>query len=134
MDFNDLDEAQKESLLINGMNLMRTVTEIWGADRGMELWDNIATHVGQDFKGACFFNMLTGQYQGDVHLSNVSQTTGYVEVIKVVRNFTGYGLKDAKDVCDIVRGTPGKTVKLPCDPGQRPKFVKALRDIGCTAQ
>jgi ribosomal protein L7/L12 len=102
MDYTDLSSEQQEELLVAGTNMMRTVTEIWGADKGMELWDSIATTVGQDFKGAVFFAMLTGQCQGDVVLSKVNEQK-YVECIKAIRGATGMGLKEAKDTCDVVR-------------------------------
>jgi ribosomal protein L7/L12 len=137
LEYNELTETQREELMVHGMNLMRTVAEIYGPEQGMELWDVIATQVGQDFKGACFFNMLTGQFQGDIHVSKVNENK-YVESIKAIRTVSGYGLKEAKDFCDEVRGSSygvGKVKKLPVQSGiKRHEAVKLLRDVGCVAQ
>lgn len=133
MNFADLSEEQKENLIVSGTDFMRTVTETWGPEAGMEMWDTIATTVGQDFKGAVFFTMLTGTHLGDVRLHD-ADVQQYVEVIKTVRQFTGYGLKEAKDSCDYARGPIKKTQKLPVTVGKRQEFVKALRALGCKAE
>ena len=36
-------EAHKEAIICNGLSFMRSVTECYGAEKGMELWDQIAT-------------------------------------------------------------------------------------------
>ena len=135
MNYSELTPEQQEELVVSGTEFMRVVTETWGPEKGMELWDSIATTVGSDFKGAVFFTMLTGEHIGDVRLLN-ADVQQYVEVIKVVRNYTGYGLKEAKDACDRVRGTYNRTSpeKLPLvNKRLRKEFVKKLRDLGCEA-
>ena len=60
MNYSEITADQQQELLNNGTALLRTITEIWGADIGMKMWDNIADTVGADFKGAVFFALMTG--------------------------------------------------------------------------
>ena len=135
MEYTELTPDQQEELISLGIDFMRTITEMWGPEKGMEMWDVISTAVDPEFKGAVFFTMLTGSHIGDVRLvcADVPQ---YVECIKVVRNYTGYGLKEAKDACDRVRGQYNRSnpEKLPLiNKKLRKEFVKKLRDLGCEA-
>lgn len=133
MEYNELTPDQQEDMVIAGTEFMRTVTEIWGPDKGMEVWDGIANLIGADFKGAVFFTMLTGTHLGDVRLTKASQNQ-YVENIKIVRAYTGYSLKEAKDACDRVRSGTNHVEKLPVmNKKQRKEFIQALRDCGCEA-
>jgi ribosomal protein L7/L12 len=137
LDYNTLTSEQQEDLIVSGTDFMRTITELWGPEAGMEMWGTIATTVGQDFKGAVFFTMMTGTHLGDVRLIDANVPM-YVEVIKTVRQYTGYGLKDAKDACDRCRWVTGATSlhveKLPVmNKANRREFVNALKALGCKA-
>ena len=134
MNYDGLTPDQQEDLISSGLDFMRTITELFGPEEGMAMWDTISTSVSQDFKGAVFFTMLTGSHIGDVRLVN-ADVQQYVEVIKVVRTYTGYGLKEAKDACDRVRGpNKGAAEKLPLmNKKQRKECVKKLRELGCEA-
>jgi hypothetical protein len=134
MEYAELTPDQQEELVSSGMDFMRVITEMWGPEKGMEMWDTISTAVHPDFKGAVFFTMLTGSHIGDVRLVN-ADVPQYVECIKVVRSYTGYGLKEAKDACDRVRGAvKGAPEKLPLtNKKMRKEFVKKLRELGCEA-
>ena len=51
-----------------------------------------------------------------------------VSVIKAVREITGLGLKEAKDMSDLI--SMGKSVKIEVEPVNRTKALIALRDAG----
>lgn len=53
-----------------------------------------------------------------------------IEVIKVVREATGLGLKEAKDLVD----NPGKPVKTALSKEDAEKLQKALKDAGATVE
>jgi large subunit ribosomal protein L7/L12 len=53
-----------------------------------------------------------------------------IEVIKVVREVTGLGLKEAKDLVD----NPGKPVKTGLSKEDADKLVKSLKDAGATVE
>ena len=52
----------------------------------------------------------------------------YIELIKEVRHFTGYGLKEAKDFCDTLPKTIG-----PMQPALAKKFLDACLKTGADA-
>ena len=53
-----------------------------------------------------------------------------IEVIKVVREVTGLGLKEAKDLVD----NPGKAIKQGLGKDDADKLVKQLKDAGATVE
>ena len=128
IDYADLTDAQKEELLKNGMTFMRTITEIWGAEQGMLLWEKIGEGISQDLKGALFFAMLTGEVKQDVKLSKID-SNHCVDIVKAIRYATGASLKEAKDVYDTVRDKGAVSFFVP--PDRRSNLVQDLRGFGC---
>ena len=59
--------AYKEDIIQIGINFMRSITEAYGTDEGMKLWDTIASTLDPDVKGEIFFDMLTGDYNGIIN-------------------------------------------------------------------
>jgi hypothetical protein len=113
----------------------------------MELWDTISSTLDPDVKGQIFFTMLTGEYGNKITIRSIPAHAGKVAIIKAVRELTGLGLKEAKDLVDI--GMPsgtwdyntGKNVP-PTTKGSpftitinasstRQMAIKKLRDLEC---
>lgn len=118
----------KEDIIQSGINFMRSITEAYGTDEGMKLWDGIASVLDPDVKGQIFFAMLTGEYNGIISISSANPSSNRVWRVKAIRTVTGLGLKEAKDLSDDVDG--GKTVKLNCDPKKRSEALFELRNAG----
>ena len=137
VDYASLSEDAKHEIVADSVNLMRTITQHFGPEHGMELWESIANTLGADVKGAVFFSMLTGEHYGDITLV-MGSCQMYVEAIKTVRMYTGLGLKEAKDLCDASKVAPVR-IALPAN-GQwsgrekRGQFVADLRKLGCNAR
>ena len=89
----------KEDIIQSGINFMRSITEAYGTDEGMKLWDTIASTLDPDVKGQIFFAMLTGDYNGVVSISSAQAGSDRVWRIKAIRSVTdpSLGLKEAKD-------------------------------------
>ena len=118
----------KEDIIQSGINFMRTITEAYGTDEGMKLWDTIATTLDPDVKGQIFFAMLTGDYNGQVTIASFHHGSDRIKRIKAIRIVTGHGLKEAKDLSDMLDG--GKPIKLTINPKQRQAVLSELRDAG----
>ena len=131
MEYEDLDQNKKDAVLSASMNLMQVITEVWGTDRGIELWDSIATTLGPDVKGALFFAMISGEGLGDVVLSRVN-TNQAIPIIKTIRSATGFGLKEAKDIYYAARDRG--VVKFAVNPKNRMGLLRDLRGVGCTVR
>lgn len=118
----------KQDVIQSGINFIRSITEAYGTDEGMKLWDNIASVLDPDVKGQIFFAMLTGEYNGVVSISSHQAGSDRVWRIKSIRAVTGLGLKEAKDLSDLLDA--GKTIKLNINPKQRNEALAELRNAG----
>lgn len=124
-----IPEQNKQDIIQSGMNFMRSITEAYGADEGMKLWDTIASTLDPSVKGEIFFAMLSGDYNSIVRVSRVTVGANKIDIIKEIRYHTGCGLKEAKDMADSIFA--GKEVQIQIDPKKRSSIVKNLRDVGC---
>ena len=118
----------KAEIIQSGMNFMRAITEAYGTDEGMKLWDTIASTLDPDIKGQIFFAMLTGEYNNIITINSHQTGANRIAMIKAIRVVTGLGLKEAKDLSDDLSG--GKTIKLECNPKLRNKNLQELRLAG----
>lgn len=120
----------KEDIIQSGINFMRSITEAYGTDEGMKLWDAIATTLDPDVKGQIFFAMLTGDYNGVISIASAQAGSDRVWRIKAIRSVTkpSLGLKEAKDLSDLLDA--GKTIKLNIDPKNRTMALSELRNAG----
>lgn len=118
----------KEDIIQSGINFMRVITEAYGTDEGMKLWDTIANTLDPDVKGQIFFAMLTGDYNGIIKVSSFQQGSDRIKRIKTIRIVTGLGLKEGKDLSDMLDS--GKTITLNIDPKKRNECLSELRNAG----
>ena len=118
----------KHDVIQSGINFMRSITEAYGTDEGMKLWDTIASTLDPDVKGEIFFAMLTGEYNNIISISSHQPGANRVGMIKAIRVVTGLGLKEAKDLSDEL--TNGKVIKLSCNPKKRLENLSELRNAG----
>jgi hypothetical protein len=118
----------KEDIIQSGINFMRSITEAYGTDEGMKLWDGIASVLDPNIKGEIFFALLTGEYNGVVSISGCQSGSDRVWRIKSIRAVTGLGLKEAKDLSDLLDS--GKPIKLNINPKKRNEALSELRNAG----
>lgn len=111
------------------MSFMRVITEAYGSDEGMKLWDAISSTLDPAIKGEIFFAMLTGAYMGDIRIHSFHPSANKINVIKAIRECSGLGLKEAKDLADSVwSGTP---ISLAVEPHRKEQAVAILKNVGC---
>ena len=60
-----LPEKHREDLVGAGIGFMQTIADIYGPEKGMELWSTIADTIDSDLKGEVFMAMLSGNYRRD---------------------------------------------------------------------
>ena len=123
-----IPEEHKDAVIANGLHFMRSITEAYGADEGMRLWETIAGTLDPDVKGQIFFAMLTGTHNNKIVLRRVGPNTDRVARIKEIRNWTGLGLKEAKDASDMVE--LGNSMSLTVRPQDYSVAVVGLRRVG----
>ena len=134
-DYADLTEEEKVMLVTSSIGFIRSVTEVWGPEKGMELWETVSNTISADLKGDLFFGMITGKYSlRGVTFSKIdpiSMSNNFVSMIKAVRTATGWGLKEAKDFCDEVKAGHVKTVEV--SGKAREVLLTTLHNLGIEA-
>lgn len=120
----------KDDIIQSGINFMRSITEAYGPEEGMKLWNTIASTLDPDVKGQIFFALLTGEYNSMITISSRLPGANRVALIKAIRSVDvrRLGLKEAKDLSDTL--DTGKVIKLEIDPKNRNVALKELRDAG----
>jgi hypothetical protein len=127
-----IPQEHKHEIITSGMQFMRSITEAYGADEGMRLWETIANTLDPDIKGQIFFAMITGTHNDTIvlkpGLAGSGVTANRVAAIKEIRTWTGMSLRDAKDTSDMVEA--GRTVKITVKPGDHANALRGLRKVG----
>lgn len=122
----------QDQVLRDGVHLMRSLSLAYGAEKGMELWDQISSVLGPDIKGKIFLSLLTGQFNDRISVSTRYTPPGAnkVTMIKAIRSATKLGLKEAKDLCDAM--ALGQEVEIEVEPAHRERAISELRLAGFT--
>ena len=112
-----MNENQKEFLVKDGVQFLKTITEIYGVEKGMELWDKLCSVLSPEVKGAICFSMLTGNTGGGhfhIKMKNNFNSNLKIRRIKLIREITGMGLKQALNFVEELENTPGvsKTITI----------------------
>ena len=130
IDLEVLDEAVRDTIVVSGLQFMRSITEAYGADHGMQLWDTISDTLGNNLKGEIFFRLLTGDGSTKITVlfSRSKPSNEFIAYIKAVRSYTGWGLKEAKDFCDLTES--GKQMSMPVKLEKRAQCIDELKKLG----
>lgn len=133
-----IPEGHKTAIISNGLHFMRSITEAYGADEGLVLWEQIASVLDPEVKGQIFFAMITGQYNDRILLQGITPmgTSNAVSCIKEIRRWTGFGLKESKDLYDRLRSrtfnsSPSQEY-IKVGPEEYSQAVAGLRNVGFT--
>lgn len=128
-----MESDQRDHLIQSSVMFMQTVSEIYGAEKGMELWSTIADTIDTNLKGEVFMAMLSGQYRSDrLFMRSTPNAINKVAIIKCIRDYDTrhLGLKDAKDISDLL--TAGHPQVLEVSPDRRHAAAAELRALGVT--
>ena len=123
-----ISEEHKQYIVNDGIAFMRSITECYGTDTGLKLWDRICEVLDPDVHGEIFLAMLSGEnLPGRLKISGI--VVDRVRAIKAIREVTGLGLKEAKDMNDLTQ--LGNTVTLEIKSSLTRKYAaEVLRDAG----
>lgn len=122
---NTLDEV-----ITDGINFLQSLTKHYGNEKGMEIWESIGDAVGREVKGKIFFAMINGSHNTRMKFTAdlAEQQGNAVSVIKTIRQYTGLGLREAKDIWDESKG---KFVTIHADNDSIKFLREELRGLGC---
>jgi Ribosomal protein L7/L12 C-terminal domain len=111
-----LSDTDTNKIVQNGINFLQAITEVYGTEKGMELWDVITNTLDPEVKGAIFFALIIGNNEPVINFNGHNPNTAKkIEAIRGVRTYgaNNLGLKEAKDfVEDITDRNMVKTLRL----------------------
>lgn len=125
-----IPEEHKTDIIQSGINFIRSITEAYGSDEGMKLWETIAETLDPSVKGNIFFAMLTGEYNSVINIYKADTHANKVSLIKSLRTVDKrrLNLKEAKDMCDSL--LVGNTIRVEVEPNTRNSALLQLRMAG----
>ena len=125
-----IPEEHKQDIIQSGINFIRSITEAYGSDEGMKLWETMADTLDPSIKGNIFFAMLTGEYNSVISIYKFDSAANKVAMIKAIRTVDKrrLGLKEAKDMCDSL--FVGNTIRIEVEPNTRNGSLLLLRMAG----
>lgn len=125
-------EEHKTAIITNGLHFMRSITEAYGSEKGMELWEQITDVLDPEVKGQIFFAMITGTYNDKIAIRGLDATGAHnaVACIKAIRQYSGLGLKESKDIYDRLRNYDAKPEYIKVKHEDHAKALWTLRDAG----
>lgn len=126
----DVDYKPNMDVVRSARYFIKSLCDTYGHDRGMAVWDQIRSVLGDRAAGDIFLGMLTQEYH-NVSVTRIGQYK--LEAIKLVRQITGFGLKEAKDfVEDVSDRRQVKTLDLSTlAPEIVNSWINDMRRIGC---
>lgn len=127
-----ISESDRSDLIFSSIQFMETISRIYGADKGIELWSTIANTIEPDLKSQIFLHMLTGSHSSPkIHVRNpfMSRIENRVGIIRCIRTYDRrrLGLLEAKKIVDSLDN--GGSVVLEVDPELNPTFKVELRKL-----
>ena len=125
-----LPDEHRVEIVTNGLHFVRAITEAYGTETGMALWEQIADVLDPNVKGEIFFAMITGNYNNRILLKGVEEDVNAVWCIKAIRAYTKLGLKEAKDIFDRLRSPFGHTEYITVKPEDYNTAYRELRKVG----
>jgi hypothetical protein len=132
-----IPQEHKPRIIQDGIHFLTAISQAYGAEEGMKLWERIAEVLDPSVKGDIFFAMLTGQYNDRVYAKldqsrPAAASVNKISVIKCIRTYTNLGLKEAKDLTDLMLF--GNKVEMVLEqPYKRSEFIRELSSLGILA-
>lgn len=128
-----MTEDQESILIHSAIQFMKSVTDAYGSDEGLQLWDTISNTLPTDAKGKIFIALLTGESHTEFTIMPFLQgmrVPSLVEMIRTIRNYdrSSPGLKEAKDMADKLLS--GHAIKINCTPETRLHMMQQFRKAG----
>lgn len=125
------EDMLMEQVISDGLQFVKSLTDYYGPDKGMAVWNTLGESVGKSLHNKIFMAMLTGKPFMTVTFNAGPATNAgnAVPVIKCIRQYTGTGLKEAKDYWDASKIT-SQTIKV-LNPATAREFRDELRRLGC---
>jgi ribosomal protein L7/L12 len=124
---NDSADDMLNYVIIDGVRFLQSITQHYGTERGMAVWEKLGEAMGPEIKGQVFFALLTGEMPCQLRIRS-GTCSDAVGAIKAIRHATNMGLKEAKDAWDLSK-TQMVTLR-DVHRSSRDNLIQTLRGLG----
>jgi hypothetical protein len=133
-----MTELTRDQFIHSAHEFMIAMSQFYGPQRGHELWTALGPVVGDDVQQEIFIRMLQVQSNtsaGDMvgFVANPTMRHNSVEAIKVIREASGIGLREAKDNVDAANAGVHCTVRC-FSPEQANRLAARLTNLSYQVQ
>ena len=125
----EVSDEHMDAIVSDGIAFLRSITTAYGSETGMELWETIANTIDPSIKGRIFFAMLTDSHEDRVKLTGAVNSANKITCIKIIRQYTGLGLTEAKNAYESPVNY-GQPIALKVNPKERRHMIDDLRQNG----
>ena len=95
-----MNSQAEELLLRDAMNFYVSITEVYGAEKGIEMFTDLCRNVCPELGQRVFFKMLQGHSRGRVTVRGLADPHDRLGCVREIRRLTGCGLEDAINTVD----------------------------------
>lgn len=92
------EDFVNDYVVADGLRFLRSLTEKYGAEKGMAFWHELGHVLGDEIQGEIFFAMLAGTDHNKVTGQTGLNVNPAVSVIDCIQVYTDLSLKEAKDL------------------------------------
>jgi hypothetical protein len=75
-DINIITSSKEDAIVVSGIDFLKSITDTYGPEDGMKLWEQIASVLDPSIKGRIFFTLISGNYN-TTHLT-IKFPSGFV--------------------------------------------------------
>ena len=132
-----MDNESRDRMINEAFMFMDSIYKFYGEEKGEEMWDIIVTTLDPSIKRHMLMRMFAGDYKTEITIRKVVSDGKKVHIIKKIREITGLGLKEAKEIADQVVPSDNlayqnlQPVTFKCDPDKRRLAIRELEGLGC---
>mgnify|MGYP003345192649 CR=1 FL=1 len=132
-----IPDNHKTAIVDAGINFLQAITHAYGTETGLQLWESMNQVLDDDVRGQVLLALLSGRHSADITIRGISAspmhmslTGNIINMIKVLRSITNWGLKESKDAVDRLREYHPSPVTIPCTQVSRSRALQLLEDAG----
>lgn len=130
-------EQVSDKLIRSGIRFLKDLQDDLGTEKGLAVWDKLREAMGDEVSGQVLFGILKGHRGNVIRLEFVGDRR--IDAVKLIRECTGFGLKEAKDIMDnVVAGRPQEFevgarygITAVQDDDKIDYYVRQFENIGC---
>lgn len=128
----EISRDNKRELTDSGLMFLRAIGNVYGSERAMEMWQQLADIVNPDLKGWTFEAMLLGRMESSIVITGLAIHVNKIGIIKAIRTWDrrSLGLKEAKDMLDGLIES-GKEIVLEVNYNRVSAAANEFRTLGC---